>query len=92
MHPNCPECDEKFSREDGYFLGSIYFNYGLTALIVAIAYPICLFQELVEENVLLGISLAFCIVFPIIFFPFARALWLGFDEFCDPRDKSGGTQ
>jgi hypothetical protein len=91
MPPNCPECGEKFSREEGYFLGSIYFNYGLTALIVAIAYPICLFQELVEENVLLGISLAFCIVFPMIFFPFARALWLGFDEFCDPRDKSNGT-
>lgn len=87
MHPQCPHCHEKFSREDGFFLGSIYFNYGLTALIVAIAYPICLFQGWASQNFLLGVSLVFCIVFPILFFPFARSLWLGFDEFCDPRGR-----
>jgi hypothetical protein len=86
MHTHCPSCEAKFEREPGYFLGSIYINYGLTALILAIVYPICLFMGQVPENLLLGVSLAFCVVFPILFFPFARALWMGFDEFCDPRE------
>ena len=41
MHERCPNCGVKFEREPGFFLGSIYINYGLTALIVAIAYCCC---------------------------------------------------
>ena len=37
MHPTCPHCGIKYEREPGFFLGSIYINYGITALIVAIA-------------------------------------------------------
>lgn len=44
MHSRCGVCDAKFEREAGFFLGSIYFNYGLTALVVAIAYPVLLFS------------------------------------------------
>ena len=43
MHERCPHCGVKFEREPGFFLGSIYINYGLTALIVAVAYPFFLF-------------------------------------------------
>src|SRR5262245_39347605 len=53
MHERCSECGKSFEREPGFFLGSIYFNYGLTALIVAIAYPLLLFGYSVPETPLL---------------------------------------
>src|SRR5690242_4418774 len=34
MRPKCDHCGYVFDREPGYFLGSIYANYGLTALLV----------------------------------------------------------
>ena len=86
MYDACPNCEAVYEREAGFYLGSIYVNYGLTALIVAIGYPLLLFNQVVEENALLLIALAFSILFPIGFFRYARALWIGFDEFCDPRD------
>jgi len=87
MHDDCQECGAKFERESGFYLGSIYMNYGLTALIVAIGYPVLLFNGVVKENPLLVMAMVFSILFPIWFFRYARALWLGFDEFCDPRES-----
>ncbi|MGE3778315.1 MAG: DUF983 domain-containing protein [Pirellulaceae bacterium] len=85
MNDSCAHCHAKFEREGGFFLGSIYFNYGLTALIVAIAYPVLLFNEVIEEQTLLGVALVFVLVFPVWFFRYARSLWLGFDQYWDPR-------
>ncbi len=72
-------------REPGFYLGSIYFNYGLTAIVVAIGYPLLLFNKWVGEQPLFWCSLAFTILFPILFFRHARALWTGFDQWLDPR-------
>lgn len=87
MHAACSDCGAKFEREAGFFLGSIYFNYGLTALVVAIAYPVLLFSKTASEKTLLLTALAFTLIFPTWFHRYARALWLGFDQFMDPRNR-----
>ncbi len=87
MHARCPVCGEPLEREAGFFLGSIYFNYGLTALILAIAYPLLLFTGTVAPRPLMWCSAAFAVLFPMWFFRYARALWLGFDQFVDPRSR-----
>lgn len=84
-YDRCPECGVRYEREPGFFLGSIYFNYGLTTLIVAIAFPLLLFNGLADSQTLLYVALAFVVIFPLIFFPFARSLWVGHDQFWDPR-------
>lgn len=86
VYPHCPLCDAPFAREPGFFLGSIYINYGLTALIAAIAYPILLFNKIVDERPLLIGSLIFVVLLPLLFFRHSRSLWLGFDQWYDPRE------
>lgn len=86
MYGHCHTCGAKFEREPGFFLGSIYINYGLTALTVAVAYPLLLFRWGVPERMLLVGAVAFTIFFPILLFPWARSLWLGFDQWHDPRE------
>src|SRR5581483_12509884 len=86
MHERSPHCGVKFEREPGFFLGSIYINYGLTALIVAVAYPLLLFVWNVPERRLLLAAVTFTVLFPIMLFPWARSLWLGFDQWHDPRE------
>lgn len=87
MNEHCANCGTRFEREPGFFLGSIYINYGLTSLVIAIAYPVLLFTETVSERKLLLVSLAFMLIFPLFFFRYARSLWLGFDQFNDPRPE-----
>lgn len=82
----CPCCGAPYAREPGFFLGSIYINYGLTALIAAIVYPILMFNKAVPEPYLTIGSLAFVVLFPLLFFRHARSLWIGFDQWYDPRE------
>jgi uncharacterized protein (DUF983 family) len=92
MYDRCPHCEANLEREPGFFLGSIYFNYGLTSLIVAVVYPVLLFTRTVRNETLLQIgTLTFAVLFPIWFFRYARSLWLGFDQFADPRAGEVGT-
>jgi uncharacterized protein (DUF983 family) len=91
MNNECPQCGLKFEREPGFFLGSIYINYGLTAAIVAIAYPLLLFQWHVPEKPLLLGAVTFTVVFPILIFPWARSIWLAFDQWHDPREMESGN-
>lgn len=79
MHATCPECALKFEREPGYFLGSIYINYGLTALITTVAWIVLRFVYGFEARPLAIGLLTFCVVFGVFFFRYARALWLALD-------------
>jgi uncharacterized protein DUF983 len=91
MQDTCSSCGVRFEREPGFFLGSIYINYGLTTLIVAIAYPVLRFHYLIDKAPLLAGSLLFAVVFPILIFPWTRSLWMGFDQWRDPREGETGT-
>jgi uncharacterized protein (DUF983 family) len=84
MHASCEACGRNFNRDPGYLLGSIYFNYGVTALIVVAMYFLMYFRGwLADRDRLIVLSL-FAIVFPIWFFRYARAFWMAFDERWDP--------
>jgi uncharacterized protein (DUF983 family) len=84
MYPQCATCHLKYEREPGYFLGSIYINYGLTAVLVTILYFTIFFTKVTTHEIGLGLVMAIGAVFAIWFFRYARSLWLGFDHFWDP--------
>jgi uncharacterized protein (DUF983 family) len=84
MHDSCQICGRKFKRAPGYLLGSIYFNYGVTALMVVVLYFSLYFAEaMTSQGRLLAVG-AFSLLFPLWFFRYARALWIAFDEQFDP--------
>jgi hypothetical protein len=84
MNEHCPNCRLKYERAPGYFLGSIYINYGVTAVTLTIGYFLLHAALGFTNRQLSGPLVGFCIVFATIFFRFARALWLALDCFFDP--------
>jgi hypothetical protein len=84
MNDPCPHCGRRFDRAPGYLLGSIYFNYGITSLLVVITYFSLYFGAGMSGNWLLLLLGAFALLFPVWFFRYARALWIAFDEQFDP--------
>jgi hypothetical protein len=84
MHRECPACGRVFERAPGYFLGSIYFNYGITAALMIAGYFVLFFTRGRVTQIELGGLAAFCLLFPLWFFRYARALWVAFDERWDP--------
>lgn len=79
----CDHCHLKFEREPGYFLGSIYVNYGMTALSTTFTFVILQFGFNWSSRQLAVPLAAFCIVFPALMFRYTRAIWLALDCFWD---------
>jgi hypothetical protein len=84
MNDRCSSCNRKFHRAPGYFLGAIYFNYGVTAGLMTVAYFAIFFTRRGVSHAWLAILAGFCLLFPLWFFRYARALWIAFDERWDP--------
>jgi len=84
MRDPCCHCGRKFNRAPGYLLGSIYINYGVTALLMVIVYFSLYFGTVMTSRELLVLLGVFILLFPMWFFRYARALWIAFDECFDP--------
>ena len=101
MYSHCYKCRLKYHREPGYFLGSVYINYGLTAALMIAMYLVMHFTgvppkdyetPLGEVNLHLTISLVFAVTFPLFFHRYARSLWMAFDQFWDPATDESDSE
>ncbi len=89
MHARCAHCGLAFAREPGYFVGAMYVNYALTILVmVAVFFGLARFAEpSVGQQIGLGCALG--LACPLVFFRYARSLWLSLDYFFDPEERPG---
>jgi uncharacterized protein (DUF983 family) len=86
MNEACPACGLKFSRETGYFLGAMYFSYGM-------AIPLILLFTLLAYLVFPGwrlyqlVLLAWAAFLPFVppVYRYSRAMWIHFDRYFDPE-------
>lgn len=92
MNETCPDCGRPFNRGPGFFLGSIYFNYGVTGFLLLVLYFSLFFTEALGDKPLLALMSGFALLFPVWFFRYARALWIAFDELWDPWRGDAGEQ
>ncbi len=92
MHEQCECCQLTFAREPGFYLGSIYFNYGLTSLLMTAAFLSLFLGFDVSPDKLVWPLTGFCLLFPLWFFRYARSLWFGMDYYFDPQHRSGRLQ
>lgn len=83
MHPKCDACGLDFRREPGFYLGSIYVNYGLTALVVTVGFVAAQILGRGRDPRLFWSMAVWCVAFPLWFFRYARSLWLGMDQYVD---------
>jgi hypothetical protein len=84
MYEHCTNCHLRFEREQGYFLGAMYINYGVTvvlALIGSFALEHWVGLSLTQQLVL---WIGFCGLFPVVFFRYSRSLWLACDYIFEP--------
>jgi uncharacterized protein (DUF983 family) len=84
MHERCPACGLKFEREEGYFLGAMYFGYILALGTITILALLLwwLFDWTFNKTVIVAV---------LLFLPLApaltvmsRVLWIYLDQTFDP--------
>jgi uncharacterized protein (DUF983 family) len=84
MYHECIVCGLKYEREPGFFLGAMYFSYGLAILA---ALPLCVwlfFREVPAHWNALASAGVIVLLSPLLI-RYSRVLWLHFDHRWDPR-------
>lgn len=79
MPQRCSGCNLKYERAPGYFLGSTYINYGLTAVLLLLVYPTLHFGCGLSNKQLAPWLAGLVVAFPLFVFRYSRALWLALD-------------
>ena len=85
MRRTCPSCQLEYEREQGYFLGAMYFSYGMgLALGAPMALLLMVFWNFSMNEFLLALLLALALFSPLLF-RYSRILWMHLDQCVDPR-------
>jgi len=76
VNKECPNCRLRFERDEGFFLGSMSLNYGVTLVVFLL--PVL---GLYLAGVLSGVTAAVlagvgAVVFPMLFYRSSRSWWL----------------
>lgn len=84
MNATCPRCETRFEREQGYFLGAMYFSYGLgVAAVTPLVLALLLWTDLSLTNVGWISGLELLVLSPWLF-RYSRVIWLHLDQTFDP--------
>ena len=80
MHEACPHCGFSYEREPGFYLGSIYLNYGATVILTGALYAILVMGLGLSNETTLAVCLTAAVLCPILFFRHARSFLLALDS------------
>jgi hypothetical protein len=85
MNTVCAVCDLRFERAQGYWIGAIYVNYAATTAIAVGGYFALWRWVDLSTAAQLALWLPFCVLFPLWFFRYSRAVWLAVETGVNPE-------
>ena len=85
MREACGSCGLRFERAQGYFVGAIYVNYAVTAMLVIGGYLVLWRVLSLSTTMQLVIWLPVVALFPLWFFRYSRSVWLALELFFNPE-------
>lgn len=85
MPDNCDVCGQKFEPEPGFYFGSMFVSYIMTAFFSLFVIGICIFVFDLSVNVSLLILVLLMAVLFIWVFRFARSVWINLMVKHDPN-------
>jgi hypothetical protein len=89
MRDYCPGCGHKFEREPGYWVGAVIFNtiFAIAALFLSFGFTLALTWPEVPWDWLTPLVIAVTGLVPVVFYPWARSLWMAYDLFTHPLEE-----
>src|SRR5579871_5973057 len=72
----CPACGLRFERDEGFFLGSMSINYGVTLVCFLTPVMILLYKGVIGTTLAIILAGVGSIGFPLLFYRSSRSWWL----------------
>ena len=95
LHAECRDCGFAFERgnDEGFFLGSMSLNYGVTLLGFLLPVALLAFFGVISGRVAVILAVGGAVIFPMLFYRSSRSWWLMNYYFFLPHHlpANGGT-
>lgn len=79
MAEACALCGLRYERAQGYFVGAIYVNYAVTAILALGTFFVLWNLTSLSTRAQLALVVPVAILFPLWFFRYSRSLWLALE-------------
>ena len=79
MAEACALCGLRFERAQGYFVGAIYVNYTVTAILTIGGFFLLWGPLGLSTGGQLAVLVPIVVIFPLWFFRYSRSLWLALE-------------
>jgi len=86
----CPTCGFDFEREPGWYIGGMIVNTGASMILFSaiLIGGLVLFSPDVPWTALSIVSISAMVIFPIVFYPISKTVWLAVDLLMTQKDPS----
>lgn len=93
----CPRCGLKLEKEEGFFLGAMSLNYGVTCFVFLLPVVVLWYRGVLDDRWAAGLAIAGSFLVPLLLYRSSRSWQLGLYYFFLPqhlpanrRDLRGG--
>lgn len=76
VNVQCDHCNEDFIREPGFYYGSMFLSYIISAFFSLAIVGICIIFFNIDWRVSIGILIIILVIFFVYLFRLSRSLWL----------------
>jgi len=76
LQPACPACGQRWARGDGFYLGAMVWNYGVTVFGLMGPIAVAFVHGWMSLPLAVGLGLAIGLIFPWFFYKWSWSFWL----------------
>ena len=76
LNKECPQCGLKIERDEGFFLGSLSLNYGVTLVCYLTPVMLLAYYDVIGTTLAIILAGVGAILFPALFYRSSRSWWL----------------
>ena len=73
LNKDCPACGLKIVKEDGFFLGAMSLNYGVTLVVFLSPIGILWYSGVLSDTVAIILALAVSVIVPVLLYRASRS-------------------
>jgi uncharacterized protein (DUF983 family) len=76
INPTCPNCGLNIERDEGFFIGSMSLNYGVTIVVFLVPIMILAFKGTISTLAATIVGAVVAVAVPALFYRSSRSWWL----------------
>ena len=76
VNKSCPNCGQRFERDEGFFIGSMSLNYGVTLVCFLTPVMLLTYKGVIGTTAAIVLAGVGSVGFPMLFYRSSRSWWL----------------